>query len=183
MRAYLLYELLYLARMDAILAGAVGGLIAAIITAGLSLLGLKKTLDHQRAEAAAQDRRNLRDARSARTRRSLGRLLAIALHIQLVADEPMLTDPPMREELQKLRDELGAMWPKMRRNRSEVLSEPDGLKWMTDFEDQVLRPFREFQDAVREDRDRREQLAVLKAGIAKFQSAVAAHFATLDKPI
>jgi hypothetical protein len=162
--------------MNEIAAGAVGGVVGAIVTAVVAYLAVMRS-------ATAQDKRNLRDARAARTRRSLGRLLAIALHAQLVADEPMLTDPPMREELQKLRDELGAMWPKMRRNRSQVLSEPDGLKWMTDFEDQVLRPFRAFQDAVREDRDRRPELAGLKAGIAKFQAAVAAHFATLDKPI
>ncbi len=165
------------------LSGAVGGLVAAIITSVISLLAVNKTLEHQRVEATAEDKRNLRDARSARTRRSLGTLLAIALQIQLVADEPMLTDAPMREELRKFREELGAMWLKMLRTRSQVLSEPDGLKWMTDFEDLVLHPFKRFHDALREDRDRREDLAALKAGIAKFQAAVAAHFAKLDKPI
>jgi hypothetical protein len=169
--------------MNEVAAGAVGGLVAAVITSAISLLAVNKTLENQRAEATAQDKRNLRDARSARTRKSLGRLLAIALQIQLVADEPMLTSPSMREELRKFREELAAMWPKMLRTRSQVLSEPDGLKWMTDFEDQVLRPFREFQDAVAEDADRREALAALKSGIAKFQAAVAAHFATLDEPI
>lgn len=169
--------------MNEVLAGAVGGLVAAVITSGISLLAVKKTLENERAAATAQDKRNLRDARSARTRKSLGRLLAIALQIQLVADEPMLTSPPMREELQKFREELAVMWPRMLRTRSQVLSEPDGLKWMTDFEDQVLRPFRQFQDAVAQDADRRDPLAALKSGIAKFQAAIAAHLGTLDEPI
>lgn len=150
--------------------------MGAVITAGLSYLGIIKS-------AKTQDKRNLRDARSARTRRSLGRLLAVAMQIQMVADKPMLTDAPMRDELQRRREELAAMWPKMLKSRSHVLSEPDGLKWMTDFEDDVLIPFREVEDAARDDSDPRKELAALRAGIAKFQASVAAHFATLDKPI
>jgi hypothetical protein len=166
-----------------LLVGAAAGLVAAIVTSALSLTAVWWGLEHQRKAATTQDKRNLRDARSARTRKSLSRLLAVAMQIQLVADGPILTDAPMREELQKLRDELGAMWPKMRRNRAQVLSEPDGLKWMTEFEDQVLRPFREFQNAGKDEKDSREELATLKAGVAKFQADVAAHFASLDEPI
>ncbi len=160
-----------------------GGLVAALITSAISLLALNKTLANQRAEATAQDRRNLRDARSARTRRSLGLLLGTALQIKLVANEPLLTDAPMREELLERRKDLAAMWPQLLKSRSQVLSEPDGLKWMTDFEDQVLLPFREFEEAVRDDSDRRQKFLALNDGIARFQAAVSAHFATLDRPI
>jgi hypothetical protein len=168
---------------DVVIAALGGGLVAAVITSAISVFAVNKTLTHQRVEATTQDKRNLRDARSGRTRRSLGRLLAVAMHVQLIADEPLLTDPPMREELQKRREELGVMWSKMLRTRYEVLSEPDGLQWMTDFEEQVLWPFKEFQDSLREDIDRRPALSTLKAGIAKFQAAVSAHFGRLDEPI
>jgi hypothetical protein len=75
------------------------------------------------------------------------------------------------------------MWSKMLKTRYEVLSEPDGLKWMADFEEQVLHPFKEFQDALREDADRREPLEAVKSGVAKFQAAVATHLGSLDEPI
>ena len=170
--------------VEALAVGAFGGLVAALITSAVQLRAVNNTLAYQREAATTEDSRKLRDARSARTRRSLGRLLAVALHIQLVADEPILTDAPMRDELRKLSDQLYAMWPKMLRVRAQVLAEPDGTKWMTHFEEMVLSPFRELRMALGAgDVDRREEVAAVKEGVVKFQAAVSAHLAELDNPI
>ncbi|PYQ63389.1 MAG: hypothetical protein DMF54_16905 [Acidobacteria bacterium] len=170
--------------VEALAVGAFGGLVAALITSAVQLRAVNKTLAYQREAATTEDSRKLRDARSARARKSLGRLLAVALHIQLVADEPILTDAGIREELRKLSEQLYAMWQKMLKARAQVLAEPDGARWMTDFEDLVLRPFRELRVAVGTgDVDRRKEVAAVQNGVAQFQATVSAHLAELDKPM
>src|SRR5262245_19699382 len=88
-------------------------LVVSLVSPAAALIGIRSTLEHQRRQAQAQDERNLRDARAARARQALGKLLAIALQMVLAADEPIITTQAQREELRKLRDDIGAMWPTM----------------------------------------------------------------------
>jgi hypothetical protein len=160
--------------------------IAAIASLGAplaALLGIHLTLAHQRRQGTAQDERNLRDIRNARARRALGKLLSIALQMELAADEPILTTSAQREELSKLRDQIAAAWPEMLQARADILSEPDGLKWINEFETLALGPFGNWRTAVAEHEDPRAALQALKAEVARFRDAVAAHLAELERPI
>jgi hypothetical protein len=168
-----------------LLIGAAGGFVAALITSAISLLAVWWSLANQRKEATAQDKRNLRDARSARTRRSLGTLLAIALKLELAADEPILMDKAMQAKQGELLEKIDvAVWV-MLDARAEILSEPDGLHWVSEFQTLVLAPWRDCRQVVADMAyDKRgATIAALKAGVATFQAAVSAHLAKLDQPI
>jgi antitoxin component of MazEF toxin-antitoxin module len=157
--------------------------LAVIVAPVATVAGVAVTLDHQRRQSAAQDKRHLRDARNARARQALGKLVALALQMELVADQPLLTTPAMREALAKLLEQMGYSWPEMLSARAEILCEPDGEVWMSEFEAQVLQPFRAVREAAQQDEDPREPLKSLKAGVARFRASVAAHLADLERPL
>ncbi len=163
--------------MDAI------AVLAVIVAPAATLAGVAITLDHQRRQAAARDKRHVRDARYARARQALGKLVALALQMELAADQPLLTTPAMREALAKLLEQIGYSWPEMLSARAEILCEPDGEVWMNEFEAQVLQPFKAVREAAQQDEDPREPLNALKAGVARFRGLVSAHLAQLEQPV
>ncbi len=160
-------------------------IVAVLVGPLAALLGIWWTLQHQRKLAKAQDERNLRDARSTRTRRSLGALLAIALQMELAVDEPILMDQAQIAELRELMKQIEAGWPKMLGARADILSEIDGQYWVSEFAALVLTPFRDCRRALADldYQKRTAALDALKGGVAKFQAAVVAHLAKLDQPI
>jgi hypothetical protein len=157
--------------------------LAVIVAPVAAVAGVAVTLDHQRRQSASEDKRHLRDARHARARQALGKLVALTLKMELVADQPLLTTPAMREALAKLLEQIGYSWPEMLSARAEILCEPDGERWMSEFEAHVLQPFKAVREAAQQDEDPREPLKALKAGVARFRALVAAHLADLERPV
>jgi hypothetical protein len=146
-------------------------------------MGIRWTLANQRKEATLQDTRNQRDARLRRSRHSLGRLLAVSLQLQFFADEPILGDPAVREAMRTAQQDLAADWSKNLEARGEILTEPDGLKWIDEFENSVLRPYEFFRKVASEGNgDLPEAREALKAGVQRFRADVVAHLAALEQP-
>jgi len=158
--------------------------LAVIASPIAALLGIRLTLANQRKQATLQDRRNQRDAQLRRSRRSLGRFLAVAMQLQFFADEPIMGDPAIREAMRKAQQELAEDWSKNLQARGEILTEPDGLKWIEEFETSVLRPYECFRKAASNGAgDPREERDALKQGVQRFRAAVVAHLAALEQPI
>jgi hypothetical protein len=158
--------------------------IAVIASPVAALLGIRWTLANQRRQATLQDQRNQRDARLARSRESLGHLLAVALQLEFFVDEPIVVDREMRDSMRKAQQALADNWSRNLEARGKILAEPDGLKWAGEFETLVLHPYRRFRMAVGDGKqDPREEREALKAGVQRFRAAVVAHLAALEQPI
>jgi hypothetical protein len=72
---------------DQLLTGAVGGLVAAIATSGLSLYAVNVTLNHARESDKLADQRHLRDERRNRLRTSIETVLKASLAVGQTVQE------------------------------------------------------------------------------------------------
>ena len=73
--------------MSPFLTAALGGLVAALVTSGISLFAVKLGLDHARESDRLADERRLRDGRSGRIRTSIETMLKASLAVGQVVKE------------------------------------------------------------------------------------------------
>jgi hypothetical protein len=133
-----------------LLVGAVGGFIAAVITAGLALLGSWLTLRQYRNSDRLADERHLRDERGKRLRASIETVLLASLAIAQVLKESQALWSNETIELRNKRhtEILNEAWQGVNHARVSLMVQADGEALVKIVDSEILAPFQRYNNRV-----------------------------------